>query len=80
MVYVPRYREQYAAQNGLLPEILLEFAEETPLVTAISLVGSQMLAWPLYLFFNASGHTNYKMVEGQRGKANTTDQEAVFIT
>lgn len=68
MVYVPRLRENYSYYYGFPPATMGELVEETPLATFINIVLTQLFAWPLYLFFNASGHDNHEAIKGERGK------------
>jgi omega-6 fatty acid desaturase (delta-12 desaturase) len=40
--------------------------EETPIYTAIHMIGQQIAGWPMYLFFNVTGHNNhFKQTEGK---------------
>ena len=72
MVFVPKTREQYASKVGRAVHELAELAEETPIVTAGSLVGQQLVGWILYLFVNITGHnTHNRQKEGRgQGKQN----------
>ena len=72
MVFVPKTREQYASKIGRAAHELAELAEETPIVTAGSLIGQQLAGWLLYLSINITGHnchTRQKEGRGQ-GKRN----------
>ena len=72
MVFVPKTREQYASKIGRAAHELAELAEETPIVTAGSLIGQQLVGWILYLSINITGHnchTRQKEGRGQ-GKKN----------
>ena len=43
-----------------------ELMEETPIYTAIHMIGQQLAGWPMYLFFNVTGHNNHhKQTEGK---------------
>ena len=72
MVFVPKTREQFASKIGRAAHELAELAEETPIVTAGSLIGQQLVGWILYLSINITGHnfhTRQKEGRGQ-GKQN----------
>lgn len=72
MVFVPKTREQYASKIGKAAHELAELAEETPIVTAGSLIGQQLAGWLLYLSINITGHDSHtRQKEGRgQGKAN----------
>lgn len=72
MVFVPKTREQYASKMGRAAYELAELAEETPIVTAGSLIGQQLAGWIMYLSINITGHNTHKhQKEGRgRGKQN----------
>ena len=72
MVFVPKTREQYATKIGRAAHELAELAEETPIVTAGSLIGQQLVGWILYLSINITGHDSHtRQKEGRgRGKQN----------
>lgn len=72
MVFVPSTREQYASKMGHLMHEVSELMEETPLMTAGSLIAQQLFGWPLYLIENVTGHNNHeRQVEGRGiGKKN----------
>ncbi|KAL7952229.1 fatty acid desaturase domain-containing protein [Trichoderma compactum] len=67
VVYLPRTREKYAKEHGLHSHTLSETVKELPIITAIFLVGGQLLAWPLYLFTNVTSHNNYQNQPGDTG-------------
>lgn len=67
MVFVPSTREQYATRLGKLVHEVSELTEETPIHTALILIGQQLAGWHLYLFNNATGHNNHAKVAGSRG-------------
>jgi omega-6 fatty acid desaturase (delta-12 desaturase) len=67
MVYVPRTREQYAKEHDIYAHSLSHVVAESPLVTAVVLIGGQLLAWPLYLFTNVTGHDNHQNQPGDTG-------------
>jgi omega-6 fatty acid desaturase (delta-12 desaturase) len=72
MVFVPKTREEYSTRIGKFVHELHELTEETPIATAIHMVGQQLLGWPLYLFANVTGHNNHeRQLEGRgKGKVN----------
>lgn len=72
MVFNPKTREEYASRMGFLVHELSELTEETPIATAIHMVGQQLVGWPLYIFTNVTGHNNHeKQLEGRGvGKKN----------
>ena len=72
MVFVPRTREQFASKYGYLAHELSELAEETPIVTAGSLIGQQLAGWIMYLLVNITGHDLHsRQIEGRgKGKKN----------
>lgn len=67
MVFVPKTREQYAGRVGKLAHDLSELAEETPIVTALVLLGRQLIGWPLYLLQNNTGHNYHERQSEGRG-------------
>lgn len=71
-VFVPSTRERYAAKLEHFVHELAELGEETPIVTFLTLLGQQLVGWPLYLMNNTSGHNVHeKQIEGKgKGKRN----------
>ncbi|KAL9120362.1 MAG: hypothetical protein Q9187_003079 [Circinaria calcarea] len=72
MVFVPKTREVYASRVGRYVHELSELMEETPIVTAGTLIGQQLVGWLLYITLNTTGHNHHeKQVEGRgKGKKN----------
>lgn len=68
MVFVPKTREQYASKIGKAAHELAELAEETPIVTAGSLIGQQLAGWLLYLSTNVTGHNSHTRQKEGRGQ------------
>ena len=68
MVFVPKTREQYASKIGKAAHELAELAEETPIVTAGSLIGQQLVGWILYLSINITGHNSHTRQKEGRGQ------------
>ena len=68
MVFVPKTREQYASKIGRAAHELSELAEETPIVTAGSLIGQQLAGWILYLSTNITGHDSHTRQKEGRGQ------------
>ena len=73
MVFLPRLRSQYATRFGLTLEQLDEVSEDAPLRTLLDIIVEQLVAWPIYLLTNETGHS-YKPAPGEerggRGKPN----------
>ena len=67
MVFVPSTREQYATKMGKMVHELAEMTEETPIFTALNLIGQQLIGWTMYLCNNVTGHNNHAKVAGERG-------------
>ncbi|KAM0691411.1 hypothetical protein Q7P36_010182 [Cladosporium allicinum] len=66
MVFVPKTREVFATRTGAAIHEMHELMEETPIYTAIHMIGQQIAGWPMYLFFNVTGHNNHhKQTEGK---------------
>ena len=64
--FVPKSREDYACHYGKANR--WEFTEDTPIWTAATLIGQQLLGWPYYLLTHDSG-TDYPAISaGERGK------------
>lgn len=72
MVFVPKTREEFASRVGKAMHELGELMEETPILTAVSLVFQQLFGWLMYLTTNITGHNNHeRQPEGRgKGKAN----------
>lgn len=68
MVFVPKTREQYASKIGRAAYELAELAEETPIVTAGSLIGQQLAGWIMYLSINITGHNTHNHQKEGRGQ------------
>lgn len=68
MVFVPKTREAYASRLGYFAHELSELMEETPIVTAGTLIGQQLVGWFLYLFVNKTGHNCHERQAEGRGK------------
>jgi len=68
MVFVPKTREQYASKFGYYVHEISELAEETPIVTASTLLGQQLGGWLLYLTSNITGHNKHDRQPEGRGK------------
>ncbi|KAG7009218.1 beta-apo-4'-carotenal oxygenase [Physcia stellaris] len=68
MVFLPKTREVYAERIGRYVHEISELAEETPIVTALVLIGRQLIGWPLYLLQNNTGHDNHQRQTEGRGK------------
>lgn len=68
MVFVPKTREQYASKIGRATHELAELTEETPIVTAGSLIGQQLAGWILYLSINVTGHNSHTRQKEGRGQ------------
>jgi omega-6 fatty acid desaturase / acyl-lipid omega-6 desaturase (Delta-12 desaturase) len=72
MVFVPKTRDIYASTVSKLSHQLSDLAAETPIYTAIVLIGQELVGWPLYLVTNVTGHNFHeKQVEGKgKGRKN----------
>lgn len=68
MVFVPKTRQQYASRIGYYAHELSELLEETPILTASTMVGQQLVGWILYLTVNTSGHNCHERQSEGRGK------------
>lgn len=68
MVFVPKTREQYASKLGYYAHELSELMEETPIVTAVTMIGQQLIGWPMYISANATGHNHHERASEGRGK------------
>jgi omega-6 fatty acid desaturase (delta-12 desaturase) len=71
MVFVPKTREVYASRVGKMAHQLHELTEETPIATALHMVGQQLAGWLLYLFTNVTGHNNHERQPEGKGKGKT---------
>ena len=67
MVFVPKTREHYASRMGYYVHELSELMEETPLATAVHLIGQQLLGWPMYITANVTGHNCHVRQKEGRG-------------
>ena len=67
MVFVPKTREQYASKLGYYAHEISELAEETPIATAGSLIGQQLVGWLYYLTANVTGHNKHERQPEGRG-------------
>lgn len=72
MVFVPKSRDVYASRVGYYAHQLSELTEETPIATAIYMIGQQLVGWLLYLTTNVTGHNCHeRQLEGRgKGKRN----------
>lgn len=72
MVFVPKTREQYASNIGYYAHEVSELMEETPIITAGSMIAQQLAGWLLYLTTNVTGHDHHeRQIEGRgKGKKN----------
>ncbi|KAI4267873.1 MAG: hypothetical protein L6R38_008057 [Xanthoria sp. 2 TBL-2021] len=68
MVFVPKTRDQYASKLGHYAHELTELMEETPIVTAGTMIGQQLVGWPLYILANVTGHNYHERQSEGRGK------------
>ncbi|KAK4580446.1 hypothetical protein LTR86_000649 [Recurvomyces mirabilis] len=74
MVFIPRTRETHAAKSGFLLHEMHELLEETPIYTALMLIGQQLVGWQYYLLANVTGHNNHgKQPEGKGAGKNNGD-------
>lgn len=71
MVFLPKTREIYARKVHKRIEELSELTEEAPLVTALALIGRQLIGWPLYLLQNNTGHDYHQKQSEGRGKGKS---------
>lgn len=67
MVFVPKTREVYASKMGYYVYELSELAEETPIATAITMIGQQLVGWPMYIITNVTGHDFHERQSEGRG-------------
>ena len=67
MVFVPKNREQYASKRGYYVHELSELMEETPIATAVALIGQQLMGWLMYISFNVTGHNCHSRQKEGRG-------------
>ncbi len=68
MVFLPKTREVYAGRVRRQIHEISELTEEAPLVTALVLIGRQLIGWPLYLLQNNTGHDYHEKQTEGRGK------------
>ena len=68
MVFLPKTREVYAQKLRRRVDELAELGEEAPIVTALILIGRQLIGWPLYLLQNNTGHDYHERQSEGRGK------------
>ncbi|KAL9039195.1 MAG: hypothetical protein Q9214_004976, partial [Letrouitia sp. 1 TL-2023] len=68
MVFVPKTRQQYASKLGYYAHELSELLEETPILTAGTMVGQQLLGWIFYITVNTTGHNCHERQSEGRGK------------
>ena len=66
-VFVPATREVYASKIGKLVHEVTELGEETPIVTAVSLIAQQLMGWNMYLSANVTGHNKHENAPNGRG-------------
>ena len=71
MVWNPSTREKYASKFGRLAHEISELAEDTPMYTALTLIGQQLIGWNMYLITNATGHNKHENAPNGRGKGKT---------
>jgi len=67
MVFVPKTREQYASKMGYYAHELSELMEETPIATAGTLIGQQLMGWIMYISTNVTGHNCHSRQKEGRG-------------
>ncbi|KAL8949695.1 MAG: hypothetical protein Q9222_004216 [Ikaeria aurantiellina] len=68
MVFVPKTRAEYASSLGYYAHEISELMEETPIATAVTMVGQQLVGWLLYLTGNVTGHNCHERQSEGRGK------------
>lgn len=68
MVFVPKTRDEYASKLGYYAYELSELMEETPILTAATMIGQQLVGWLLYLTGNVTGHNYHERQSEGRGK------------
>ena len=68
MVFVPKTRDVYASKMGYYVHELSELVEETPIATATTLIGQQLIGWLYYLTANVTGHNCHERQPEGRGK------------
>ncbi|KAL8683943.1 MAG: hypothetical protein Q9186_000154 [Xanthomendoza sp. 1 TL-2023] len=71
MVFIPKTRDEYASKMGYYAHELTELMEETPIVTAGTMVGQQLVGWLLYLVANVTGHNHHERQSEGRGIGKT---------
>ena len=68
MVFVPKTRDQFATKIGKFTHELSELTEDTPITSAVTLVGQQLFGWLLYLSTNVTGTNYYAHRKDGRGE------------
>ncbi|KAL8841792.1 MAG: hypothetical protein Q9170_000825 [Blastenia crenularia] len=68
MVFVPKTRDEYASKIGHYAHELSELMEETPILTAGTMIGQQLVGWLLYISANVTGHNFHENQSEGRGK------------
>lgn len=68
MVFVPKTREEYASKVGYYAHELSELMEETPIATAGTMIGQQLVGWLWYISMNVTGHNHHERQPEGRGK------------
>ncbi|KAL4803815.1 fatty acid desaturase-domain-containing protein [Aspergillus unguis] len=63
--FVPWTESEYAARPRYLPD-WIEYFEDTPIYSMISLVGHQIAGWQMYLLFYVSAGTKSRPVQGKK--------------
>ncbi|KAL9583907.1 MAG: hypothetical protein Q9212_002435 [Teloschistes hypoglaucus] len=71
MVFVPKTREEYASKAGYYAHELSELMEETPIVTAGTMIGQQLVGWLWYISMNVTGHNHHERQPEGRGKGKS---------
>lgn len=70
MVFVPLRKEQFVKSRGLSLPQLHDF-EETPIYTALHVIGQQLFGWLYYLSTNVTGHNHHSRQPEGKGKGKT---------
>ena len=68
MVFNPKTKERYASRLGVAMHEIAELAEDTPIVTLLTLIGQQLVGWNMYLCTNTTGHDVHENAPNGRGK------------
>ena len=66
-VFVPKSRAIYASKFGKMVHEVTEMAEDAPIITALTLIGQQLVGWNLYLTTNTTGHNHHQNAANGRG-------------